>query len=181
MGADLQQSSPAKKRKACAFLCGAICFETEDPCNKNRDSIRWAYDVAKESRSSGEGANDWYCERVWAEEAAATEHRDRVQFQSDLSKDRDKLSAFLDRRQKVIERTLAKMSSEPKKRRGGVKRVSVHSAEFKRRYLEKPSDNFWPILRYRKRFGSPIAEGEQEAWAQEVCLRGPRRCGGSGG
>ena len=107
-GADLQQIRLGKKQKTCAFLCGAICFETKDPCNKNRDSIRWAYDVAQESQSRGVGANDWYCERAWAEIAATTQHRDRAQYQSDLSKDRDKLSAFLERRQQVIDRTSEK-------------------------------------------------------------------------
>ena len=148
-------SPPPKQRKSCPFLCGAICFETKDPCNKNRDSIRWAYDSATSTRSSGEGQNDWYCERAWAAEAASSGHRDRAQYQSDLSKDRDMLSRFLERRRRVIERAVSKGTSERSRRRAGLSRVSVQTSEFKKRFLQKPPDDFWPLPRYRKKFGSP--------------------------
>ena len=56
---------PAKRRKTCSFLCGAVCFQTPDPVDSSRPSIRWAYDLADVTSSTGEGANDWYCERTW--------------------------------------------------------------------------------------------------------------------
>ena len=32
--------SPTKKRKACTFLCGSVSFQSPDPVNPERDSIR---------------------------------------------------------------------------------------------------------------------------------------------
>ena len=160
--------SPTKKRKACTFLCGSVSFQSPDPVNPERDSIRWAYDRASDRESKGEGASCWYCWRAWAEIAQETVHRDRSIFQKDIAKDKSKLEAFLKRREGVIARTRSSLDSKAK-RAGGMKRVSVHTKEFKRRVLEKPSDDFWPLNRYRKRFGSPSRK-ENKRLGHKKCL-----------
>ena len=66
-----------KKRKICTFLCGSVSFETPNPVDQERDSIRWAYDRATDLESKGEGASCWYCWRAWTETAQETVHRDR--------------------------------------------------------------------------------------------------------
>ena len=95
-------------------MCGAICFETLDPINKKRPSIRWAYDTNETLRSNGQGSNDWYCGQAWAEQAAEAGHRDRGPFQGALARDKDKLTSFLARRQGVIDRTVQR-SLKPKR------------------------------------------------------------------
>jgi hypothetical protein len=113
---------PPDKKQRCSFLCGSVCFETPDPIETSRASIRWAYDPPVSVgdppgsvQSLGTGLNDWYCERAWTEIAPSTEHRNRGIYQTELSKDRDKLTVFLDRRQKIVERR--KLATP--KRRGG--------------------------------------------------------------
>ena len=98
-------------------------------------------------------------------------HRDRSTFQKDIAKDKSKLEAFLKRREGVIARTRSSLDSKAK-RAGGMKRVSVHTKEFKRRVLEKPSDDFWPLNRYRKRFGSPSRNGNKRLGHKKCVLEG---------
>ena len=86
--------------------------------------------------------------------ANVTVHRDRNDFQKELAKDKSTLQDFLKRREGVVARTCWSQDMKGK-RAGGMKRVSVHTKEFKKRVLEKPPDDFWPPTRYRKRFGSP--------------------------
>eukprot|EP00974_Lingulodinium_polyedra_P078406 7591900-Lingulodinium_polyedra.AAC.1 len=64
----MDPASRNKRTKSCSFLCGAQCFITEDPVDpEGRSSIRWAYDAVESKESSGQGSNDWYCERTWAQ------------------------------------------------------------------------------------------------------------------
>ena len=126
-------SSPAKKPKACSFLCGSVCFQTPDPVSPERDSIRWAYDSAADFVSKGEGASCWYCSRAWAENAHDSGHRDRATFQKEIAKDKTKLEAFLRSRDKIVKRSKSALEAKAEKRSSGVKRVSVHTKEFKTR------------------------------------------------
>jgi hypothetical protein len=88
------RNEPGAKKK-CNFFCGAVCQQTQDPVDTDRPVIRWAYDLINLSSSSNQGANDWYCERLWVEVAPTTVHRDRSLFQSELAKDRDLLTTFI--------------------------------------------------------------------------------------
>ena len=127
------EAPAAKRAKTCSSLCGSVCYQTPDPVNPERDSIRWGYDLAADLESKGEGASCWYCTRAWADTAHETVHRDRSRFQKDIAKDKTKLEAFLKCREKVVERTKVSFGSKLSKRAGGVKRVSVRAKEFKTR------------------------------------------------
>jgi hypothetical protein len=108
-----------KKRKTCNFLCGATCHESPDPLDPERPSIRWAYDVADATvPSTGEGGNDWVCERVWSEEAHKHHGRNRTSFQSLISKDKNVHSDFLAQRTKFIEKRKKRVASSGTKRSG---------------------------------------------------------------
>ena len=122
-------SEPAalRPRKGCRFLCAAVCFETPDPVNCARKSIRWAYDVASSLESTGLGGHDWYCGRAWCEHAATGGvGRDRGVFQQECARDKDKLNAFLKVRQKVIEKH-AKRAANPKRSGGYMLFISMLS------------------------------------------------------
>ena len=108
-----------RQQKRCKFLCGSVCFQTPDPVSSERRSIRWAYDAADSVESTGQGANDWFCERAWSEQAPLEMNRDRVAFQEAIAIDKEKLTRFLARRDAIIERCL-KRATTPKRRGGTI-------------------------------------------------------------
>ena len=148
------KTETTSKKKNCAFLCGSVCFETPDLVDPQRSSIRWAYDKIFDLESNGIGANCWCCERTWSEHAHETGHRERGVFQAHLAKDRSALEVFLKSREALIQRA-QKQKGAREKRAGGLSQVTVGTKRFKKQYLDKPADDFWPLSRYRKRFGSP--------------------------
>jgi hypothetical protein len=150
-------SLPGEANKACTFLCGRSLFDP-DPIDASRKRIRWAYDVPDPAvQQNPRGANDWYCQRVWSAESAKKQFRSRDDFQKELKKDpymvkdwRDKVTAF-------IARTKALASGKVTKRSAGLKSIRVSKQNIRETSLIRPDDAFWPINRYRKKFGSPNA------------------------
>ena len=135
-------------------MCGSVCFESPDAVDPERPTCRWAYDKLLEMESNGKGANCWCCERTWGEVAHETVHRDRTIFQLDLAKDKTMLETFLKHREVIIQKARSTLPVRAK-RAGGMANVSVRTKVFKKRFLERPPDDFWPLARYRAKFGSP--------------------------
>ena len=117
---DTEAAAGTCDSKKCGFLCGAEFGRTQDLVHPERLSIRWAYEnAAVDAPICEKGANDYCCGRAWVEHSAETgegANGDRIKFQKEISRDHDKLKAFLDRRTKVINR--AKLKQTRTKRRG---------------------------------------------------------------
>ena len=130
----------------------------KDPLDPDRDRIRWGYDPAS-GPGTGEGANDWYCERLWSIECVSVPGRRRAEYQKDLAKDLDKAKQWRCKREKFIAKLKARLVNgkfnKESKRSAGKKSVSVRKRKFNRSKLIKPDNIFWPMSRYRKKFGSP--------------------------
>jgi hypothetical protein len=142
--ADGYDGTPAtlkKKSKVCSFLCGAVCGESPDPLSETRSSIRWGLDGPDETvESLGLGTADYWCERTWALSVAqTTDHRNKIMYQAEIGKDKDKHNFFLAERAQLIARH-AEKASKPSKRRGGVKKVSVREQTFSEFVLVRPVD-----------------------------------------
>ena len=107
------------------------------PIEPRRDSIRWGYDLIDVMESNGVGGACWWCKTTWAQWAHDSLHRDGSAFKAHLAKDKAALELFLKRRADLITKRKRK-ASQQEKRPGGVKRVSVRTKQFSKRYLEKP-------------------------------------------
>ena len=109
------------KNKPCSFLCGARCYITPDPVSEARSSIRWGRDGPDETvPSSGDLSADYWCERTWATKVAATTtHRNRLLFQQEIAKDKDKHNMFLKARADYIAKQKELVSGKVQKRAGG--------------------------------------------------------------
>ena len=84
----------------------------------SRKSIRWAYDIADPSvPSTGQGGNDWFCERAWSDLAHTVPGSNRAEYQKEFGRNNSVLAQFLARRKMVVKRCLNR-ASKPK-RRGG--------------------------------------------------------------
>jgi hypothetical protein len=82
--------------------------------------------------------------------------RDREKFKKLKGKDADVNSKFKLKRDGVIERTKKKiLKGQSSASSRGIHKVVVRSQRFTSSFLERPDDWFWPMNRYRKRFGSP--------------------------
>ena len=144
--------------KSCNFLCGSKLSD-KDPCDPDRQSMRWAYDPA-EGPPTGEGANDWYCERLWSQFSGVETSLGRLDFQKEIAKDIELNKKWRSARAEYINKRIRSkkdksLPSKEHKRRAGLKRVSVKSSRFNECALVKPEDWFWPMGRYRKKHGSP--------------------------
>ena len=113
-----------RKRKPCIFLCGSICWRSEDPVGmavphfRKRKSIRWAYDKEDFIESNGSGGACWYCDRTFEQEAHTEPDRDRGVFIAELSRNGDTLSKFGVKRKGTVKRTIDKALAKRAKRRG---------------------------------------------------------------
>jgi hypothetical protein len=130
----------------------------KDPVDPSRERIRWAYDPLN-GTATGEGANDWYCERLWAIECVNVPARNRAAYQKEIAKDLDKAKAWRSKRGNFIESVKARhvkgKFDKESKRAAGKKSVSVRKRQFNKTELIKPDNMFWPMARYRRKFGSP--------------------------
>jgi hypothetical protein len=139
--------------KTCSFHCGAKSSD-KDPVDTQRLCIRWAYDTS-DGPSNSTGTNCWYCERTWSQISHLHVDRDREKFKKLKGKDGDVNSKFKEKRDGVIERTKKKiLKGHSSTSAQAIKKIVVRTQKFTSSFVEKPDDWFWPMVRYRKRFGS---------------------------
>ena len=74
-------------------------------------------------------------------------------------------------REAVIERSRSSLKVR-EKRAGGLAAVATRTSVFKKRFLEKPDDDFWPLARYRQRFGSPSRRENKSLGHKKAVLEG---------
>jgi len=83
-------------------------------------------------------------------------HLHREKFKKLKGKDGDVNSKFKHRRDRVVEGVKKRiLKGQSASSSAGVKKVAVRTQKFSTSFVEKPDDWFWPMHRYRKRFGRP--------------------------
>ena len=140
--------------KTCSFHCGSKSTD-KDPADDSRLAIRWGYDTF-DGPPNLIGTNCWYCERAWMQISHLQVDRDREKFKKLKGKDGDVNSKFKHRRDRVVEGVKKRiLKGQSASSSAGVKKVAVRTQKFSTSFVERPDDWFWPMHRYRKRFGSP--------------------------
>ena len=160
--------------KKCNMLCGAIHGVTRDPVDESRPSIRWQMDPADFTVSSPEGGSCYYCEATWRSKIAhRQEVRDKQKWiDATISKDNDQLQETLKLRDGVMEKQKAKHQKKGARREGGVKSVAVRQQTFDETKLIKPEDEFWPLDRYRAKFGDPSSQKNKKLGHVKTVVEG---------
>ena len=155
--------------KSCEFLCG-VKQDTPDPINP-AVAMRWQRDPEDVNERNGIGSNCYYCERAWYDVCMEYD-RDKNACQNVLKKEVSKLQEWRANRHKRIEgmkaRKLKGGESAPRKRQDGVKHVAVKNKTSKDLCLIRPDDDFWPLQRYRTKFGDPHS-AENRRLKHKIC------------
>ena len=137
--------------KVCSFLCGSKTTD-KDPVDPDRAYLRWSNDKL-DGPATALGANDWYCERAWDRIAHLAENRDREKHKKLMGRDSKAHSQFMTVRVEVIERAKKKATGGGRSQRGVMS--AARTQRFTESTLVRPDDQFWPMNRYKAKFGSP--------------------------
>jgi hypothetical protein len=125
--------------------------------------IKWAY-------ADGKGLVDYYCNRVWQTQVCHQQDENgkaaREKYQKKLAKNNQEFGHFHKLRSNLInDRKLGRRNI----RREGVNKVHLTKSKFKQSTLDRPEDDFYPINRYRKRFGDPRS-AKNRALNHKICF-----------
>lgn len=146
--------------KQCVFCCGETSRSC-DPCDPETP-IKWAY-PPREGKPQGDA--DYYCDRTF--KCAYSHLHKRNEFVQKIGRDKKLHSEFHAKRAGFVE-----SKKGGNRMAWGVQKKSLVEEEDQEMRLVRPEDEFWPMDRYKRKFGKVSSTKNQKLGHVKTTVHG---------